>query len=368
MLLSHTSQLSAPSTANGCSQCLPFLFCLLSSVIKKSCSLTVIVVPASAVVENRPRQCLGISRHWETQSLVIQVPLGYISAFFKRELLPACQEIPMRAGLRARASTCGMEGKPSECDFTHRACSPRELWSVGVMLREDFWVVPSWVFHLHPLEPEEVRDLQVQPRPQQQHEESRRCRSASRSRFRLNIAFDAWVRRDSYWCAWKMTIKMHFYKRVWKSRPVFVQLSQGHAGSSRGVSSREITAESQSSIFSIPHWSPRGGRRVPHASMDIIPLVFLAPSCSSTPLAARSCWRSPGIKELPAPHLQLCNYLFGWQELGPFSRAQDWSVPHSSVQHHVLPNCSISVGLCLNKSQKVVGGLESAEKKATKLI
>lgn len=157
MLLSHTSQLSAPSRANGCSHCLPFLFCLLSSIIKKSCSLTVIVVPASAVVDNRPARCFGISRHWGTLSLwPFRCPLAKFQPFLKRELLPVSQEIPRRAGLRAmapRASTRGMEGKPSESDFTYHICSHTELWRVGVMLCEDFqqfWVVPTCVFHLHP--------------------------------------------------------------------------------------------------------------------------------------------------------------------------------------------------------------------------
>lgn len=65
----------------------------------------------------------------------------------------------MRAGLRAmvpRASPHGMKGKPSEVDFTHHICSHTELWSVGMMLGEDFhqfWVVPSCVFHLHPPKP-----------------------------------------------------------------------------------------------------------------------------------------------------------------------------------------------------------------------
>lgn len=105
-----------------------------------------------------------------------------------------------------------------------------------------------------------------------------------------------------------------------------------------------------------PSWSPGGERRVPHASMDMVPLVSLGPFLLN--LAVRSCWRSPGMKALPAPHLHLCNYLFGWQAYEPFSRAWDWSVPHSPVQHHVLPNCSISV----------VGRIERCRKKATKLI
>lgn len=60
-----------------------------------------------------------------------------------------------------------MEGKPSESDFIHHIYSHTDLWSVGVMLWEDFhqfWVVPSCVFHLHPSElPRRSMDCRYYP-------------------------------------------------------------------------------------------------------------------------------------------------------------------------------------------------------------
>lgn len=202
-----------------------------------------------------------------TWPLGIQVPLGEILAFFKKRIIASLSGDPHESWAKGSdpKSTCLWNGGEAFRVWLHPShLQPPWAWECG---SDAEWGSLGGAFLcVSPAspegDPEEVHDLQEQPNLSSSMGTAGDTGVPTAAEFSLNTAFDAWVRRDSYWCAWKMTIKMQFCnKRISKSRPVFVLVSQGHAGSSWGVSSREITAEPQGSISSIPSWSQeeRGG-------------------------------------------------------------------------------------------------------------